>query len=46
MPVKFTVGTQNNNRIGVKKESLLATENARLKRQLAEQVEELEILNM
>jgi transposase len=35
---------QNNSRTGVERESLLATENARLKRQLAEQAEELEIL--
>jgi transposase len=34
----------NNSRTGVERESLLATENARLKRQLAEQAEELEIL--
>ena len=37
--------TLNNSRTGVERESLLlATENARLKRQLAEQAEELEIL--
>ncbi|SRR5437868_4506381 len=35
---------QNNSRTGVERESLLAAENARLKRQLAEQAEELEIL--
>ena len=34
----------NNSRTGVERESLLTTENARLKRQLAEQAEELEIL--
>jgi transposase len=34
----------NNSRTGVERESLLVTENARLKRQLAEQAEELEIL--
>jgi transposase len=34
----------NNSRTSVERESLLATENARLKRQLAEQAEELEIL--
>jgi transposase len=34
----------SNSRTGVERESLLATENARLKRQLAEQAEELEIL--
>jgi transposase len=34
----------NNSRTGVERESQLATENARLKRQLAEQAEELEIL--
>ena len=34
----------NNSRTCVERESLLATENARLKRQLAEQAEELEIL--
>ena len=35
---------QNNSRMSTERESLLATENARLKRQLAEQAEELEIL--
>jgi len=35
---------QNNSRTSTERESLLATENARLKRQLAEQAEELEIL--
>jgi transposase len=34
----------NNSRTGVERESLLATEHARLKRQLAEQAEELEFL--
>ncbi len=34
----------NNSRTDVERESLLAAENARLKRQLAEQAEELEIL--
>ncbi len=34
----------NSSRTGVERESLLAAENARLKRQLAEQAEELEIL--
>lgn len=34
----------NNSRTGVERESLLAAENARLKRQLVEQAEELEIL--
>lgn len=34
----------NNSRSGAEKESLLVAENARLKRQLAEQAEELEIL--
>lgn len=33
----------NNSRTGMERESLLATENARLKRQLAEQAEGLEI---
>lgn len=34
----------NNSRSGTERESLLATENARFKRQLAEQAEELDIL--
>ncbi len=34
----------NNSRTSVERESLLATENVRLKRQLLEQTEELEIL--
>lgn len=36
--------TLNKNRPAGERESILATENARLKRQLAEQAEELEIL--
>ncbi len=36
--------TQNSSRTSTERESLLATENARLKRQLAEQAQELEIL--
>jgi transposase len=34
----------NNSRTGAERDSILATENAQLKRQLAEQAEELEIL--